>query len=64
MSNDNNSGSGGVGCLGVIGIVFVILKLVGVIDWSWWWVLSPFIASAVLLVAFLWIVVILKDLSR
>lgn len=22
-------------------IVFVTLKLIGQIDWSWWWVLSP-----------------------
>jgi hypothetical protein len=22
-------------------VAFVVLKLVGVIDWSWWWVLSP-----------------------
>ena len=20
---------------------FIVLKLTGVIDWSWWWVLSP-----------------------
>lgn len=23
-------------------ITFVVLKLTHVIDWSWWWVLSPF----------------------
>lgn len=34
--------SGGAGLATVIGIVFIILKLVGVIAWSWWWVLSPF----------------------
>ena len=22
-------------------VLFVALKLCGVIDWSWWWVLSP-----------------------
>ena len=22
-------------------VAFVVLKLTGVIDWSWWWVLSP-----------------------
>lgn len=38
----------GFGPLAVIGIVFVILKLVGVINWSWWWVLSPFLAFPVL----------------
>lgn len=26
---------------GIITVVFVTLKLTGVIDWSWWWVLSP-----------------------
>lgn len=22
-------------------VVFIVLKLTGVITWSWWWVLSP-----------------------
>lgn len=26
----------------ILGIVFLILKLCGVIDWAWLWVLSPF----------------------
>ncbi len=26
----------------ILGIVFIILKLINKIDWSWWWVLSPF----------------------
>lgn len=26
---------------GMLLILFLTLKLVGVIDWSWWWVLSP-----------------------
>lgn len=25
----------------VLLLIFIVLKLVGVIDWSWWWVLSP-----------------------
>lgn len=25
----------------ILAIVFTILKLTHVIDWSWWWVLSP-----------------------
>jgi hypothetical protein len=37
----NNSSSGGLGIGSVLTIVFVVLKLVGVINWSWWWVLSP-----------------------
>ena len=42
MSNNNNSGaSGGIGFCGLLTIVFIILKLCGVISWSWVWVLSP-----------------------
>ena len=26
---------------GLLGIVFVVLKLMGYITWSWWWVTSP-----------------------
>ena len=28
--------------LSTVGVVFIILKLTGVITWSWWWVLIPF----------------------
>ena len=33
--------SGGIGFCGVLAIVFIVLKLLGVIKWSWLWVLSP-----------------------
>lgn len=46
----NTKTRGGVGCLPIIGIVFVILKLTHNIDWSWWWVVSPFIAHASILI--------------
>lgn len=32
----------GLGVCDVLGIIFIVLKLVHVIDWSWWWVLAPF----------------------
>lgn len=31
----------GLGLGGVLFIVFLILKLTGVITWSWWWVTAP-----------------------
>ncbi len=37
-----NTGNQGIGLTGVLLIVFIVLKLCGVIQWSWWWVLSPF----------------------
>lgn len=33
--------SGGIGFTGMLTILFIGLKLTNVIDWSWWWVLSP-----------------------
>ena len=43
----------GPGILGLLGIAFVVLKLVGVIDWSWWWVTLPFYGPLILLIIFL-----------
>ena len=45
--NDKQT-SNGIGFTGVLTIVFIILKLCGVITWSWWWVLSPLWISAIL----------------
>ena len=42
---DKNTGSSGVGLSTVLTLIFVVLKLVGVIDWSWWWVVSPTLIS-------------------
>ena len=44
MSNSSSS-SGGIGFMGLLTIVFIVLKLTKVIDWSWFWVLSPTIFS-------------------
>ena len=39
---DASSSSSGIGVVGLLGVVFVILKLLGKITWSWWWVTLPF----------------------
>jgi hypothetical protein len=41
MSSERNA-TGGVGFFGLPLLVFITLKLTGFINWSWWWVLSPF----------------------
>lgn len=44
--------SGGVSFCGLLAIAFIVLKLCGVISWSWWWVLAPlWIPTAVVLAA-------------
>jgi membrane protein YdbS with pleckstrin-like domain len=37
----------------ILTIIFVVLKLTEVIDWSWWWVLSPLWISCALSIAVL-----------
>lgn len=37
---------GGAGIAGLLGVAFVVLKLTGVISWSWLWVLLPFWGGA------------------
>lgn len=48
-----NNNSGGIGFVGILTIVFIVLKLLGKIAWSWWWVLSPIWISAIVVILFL-----------
>lgn len=48
---DNKAKQGGLGIVSVLTIVFIVLKLLGVIKWSWIWVLSHIWISAVIVVA-------------
>lgn len=49
-SNNNN----GIGFCGLLTIVFITLKLIGIIEWSWIWVLAPtWIPVIVILILFL-----------
>lgn len=38
---NNNGGKGGIGLGGLLAIAFIVLKLCGVINWAWGWVLAP-----------------------
>ena len=49
----NSSSSSGLDILGVLQIVFLVLKLTGLITWSWTVVLIPLWISLVILVIFL-----------
>lgn len=52
MSDRSNASTGGgVGVVGLLGVLFVALKLLGVITWSWWWVLLPFWGGLAILLA-------------
>ena len=47
---NNKTKQGGLGIVSVLTIIFIVLKLLGVIKWSWIWVLSPLWISAVIVV--------------
>ena len=52
-----------VGFLNLLTIVFIVLKLTEVINWSWWLVLAPTIASiiiAIIIVAVAVLVTVIK----
>ena len=51
MSNHSSRSSGGIGFVGLLTITFIVLKLCNVIEWSWWWVLSPIWITIGLIVA-------------
>lgn len=60
MSNSKTSSS--LGFFSILALVFITLKLLGVINWSWWWVFSPILPGVavgaicliVALVAYSW----------
>ena len=63
--NVSSSSSSGIGFVGLLTIVFIVLKLLGKITWSWWWVLSPLWISTgfvvlILLGIFLWAIISVK----
>lgn len=60
MKNDNKSSSGGIGFGGLLCLVFIVLKLCGVIDWGWVWVLSPIWISIILVILLVIIVAIIE----
>ena len=57
-SNSSGSGSKGLGFTGALQIVFIVLKLLGKINWSWLWVLSPTWISLILAIIIIIIAII------
>lgn len=57
-------GNGGIGFAGLLTIVFIVLKLIGVISWSWLWVLAPLWIEAIIVAIILIIVVIVVAVSK
>ncbi len=61
MKNNNSGTSSGLGFTSVLQIVFIVLKLCKVINWSWFWVLSPTWIMTLIAVV---IIVVIKIIFR
>lgn len=59
--NNNNNASGGIGFCGLLTIVFIVLKLIGVIEWSWLWVLAPSWIPLAIVTIILLIIIFIKN---
>jgi len=62
--SESQTSSGGLGFCGALTIAFVVLKLCGVVKWSWLWVLAPAWISAVILMLLLIVMVILAVVCK
>lgn len=63
MKENKTTVNGGIGFAGLLTIVFIVLKLLGKITWSWWWVLSPILiemAVVLLILVFMLILAVIK----
>lgn len=61
MNNNKQTTSGGIGFTGLLTIVFIVLKLIGVINWSWLWVLSPLWIGCILFILIIILAVFLAS---
>jgi len=61
---DNSTSNGGIGFCGLLTVAFIVLKLTGVIAWSWWWVLAPVWIPAIFAIAVLALILVVWAATR
>lgn len=64
MSEKSSSSNSGIGIFGMTFIVFLVLKLIDVIDWSWWWVTAPLWGPVSLFLVGLGIFILIQILRK
>jgi len=61
---EKTTSSSSIGFIGLLTIAFIVLKLLGKITWTWWWVLSPLWICCIPLIIILLVFLILKILDN
>lgn len=62
--NVTTCSSSGIGFCGLLTIVFIALKLIGIISWSWVWVLAPLWISVAISTIFLIIGIVIAFVKK
>lgn len=63
MSDKIQVSGGGIGLGGLLFVAFLVLKLCGVITWSWWWVFSPLWIPIVILLVIVVVIAIFAGIA-
>ena len=61
MDNKYINTSRGIGFLDILLLVNIVLKLVGVINWSWWVVLWPLWASLIIIAFVIFVICLILE---
>lgn len=56
--------SGGIGISTVLFLIFLVLKLIGTINWSWWWVFAPLWIPFALVFGFLILTIVIAAFDK
>lgn len=56
--------SGGIGISTVLFLIFLVLKLIGTISWSWWWVFAPLWIPFALIFGFLILTIVIAAFDK
>jgi len=64
MDKNNSSSQGGIGFVGLLQITFIVLKLIGIIKWSWMLVLLPIWISLIVFLIVVAGLVVLKCMDH
>ena len=60
----NNTTNTSIGFSGLLTICFIVLKLCGIINWSWLWVLSPTWIEIVIVLIILAVLIIANAIKK
>ena len=63
-SSKKQTTSASIGFLDLLAIVFIVLKLLGKITWSWWWVLAPIWIPLVIILGVFLVVLVARAIFK